>query len=619
MQAEAGPNPPVRRRSHFRRLFLYFGAATCLILLLTTTAFYLAGRSRLETEANARILRELRVHAARLDLQLQKCAARLEPILSRELASPGGHCPPAEMRSFLVDLLARTPNEDAWDFYITYEKFDYKDPDSDIVVDRHSWPDTYCSSYDYHDPKQTWYHQPKVTSKPFLTEPYFDLGSVNQTMVSYTIPFADRSGAFAGVVGVDILLDTLSRSVSRLRLVPDDGENGAEQCFILSSEGRLIAHPNPRLLPSRDFAGAMQADIPEGRVLRRELEGFADTDINESARRIYWVTAPFTGWRLCVSVSVDSLLRPIRSLEHTMLLVGALALGLMLAGVVIIARHAAAPIERLAASTSRIPESGEARRDEDELDSIYRSFRNMEGYQQRMQSANRELESFSYSVSHDLRGPLRVIEGFASLLRVRHSSKLDVEGLRLVDSIRHNVARMSVLIEDLLNFSRIGSTELHHAPVDMRVLATEVFEEVVPEAKRGTLEFNLGELPGCLGEASLLRQVWVNLLSNAVKFSSKAECPCIHVTAKVLPEGVWYEVADNGAGFDMRHAAKLFGAFQRLHDMRDYEGTGLGLSIVQRVVMRHGGQVEAEGVPGKGARFRFFIPAKPVIDTSLPT
>jgi len=617
MQVEVGLHPPVRRRSHFRRLLLYFGAATCLVLLLTTAAFYVAGRSRLETEANARILRELRVHAARIDLQLQKSAARLEPIVSRELASPTGHCPPAEMRSFLSDLLARTPTEDAWDFYITYEHYDYKDPDSDIVVDRRSWPDTYCASYDYHDEKQSWYHQPKVTSKPFLTEPYFDLGSVNQTMVSYTLPFADRSGAFAGVVGVDVLLDTLSRSVSRLHLVPAEEGEGAELCFILSPEGRLIAHPNTRLLPSKDFAGAQQADFAEGRALRHDTEGFSDLTVAETPRRVYWVTAPFTGWRLCASVSVSSLLRPIRSLEYTMLVVGALALILMLVGVVIIARHAAAPIERLAASTARAFEAGGAKRDEDELDSIYRSFRDMEGYQQRMQSANRELESFSYSVSHDLRGPLRVIEGFASLLKARHSTGLDVEGMRLVDSIRHNVARMSTLIDDLLNFSRIGSAELRHAPVDMRALASEVFDEVLPEARRGSVEFNLGELPHCLGETALLRQVWVNLLSNAVKFSSKSERPCIHITAKADSEGVWYEVADNGAGFDMRYAAKLFGAFQRLHDMREFEGTGLGLSIVQRVVTRHGGRVAAEGTPGKGARFRFFIPAKPALESTL--
>jgi len=616
MQVGAGSKPPVRRRSHFRRLLLYFGAAACLVLLLTAAAFYVAGRSRLETEANARILRELRVHAARIDLQLQKCAARLEPIISRELASPSGHCPPAEMRSFLSDLLARTPTEDAWDFYITYEKLDYKDPDSDILVDRRSWPDTYNASYDFHDEKQSWYHQPKVSSKPYLTEPYFDLGSVNQTMVSYTIPFADRSGAFAGVVGVDVLLETLSRSVSKLRLVPDTEEKGAELCFILSPEGRLIAHPNTRLLPSKDFAGAQQADFAEGRALGAATEGFSDITIGESPRRIYWVTAPFTGWRLCASVSVSALLSPIRSLEYTMLLVGSFALILMLVGVVIIARHAAAPIERLAASTARTDETGGVMHDEDELDSIYRSFRDMEGYQQRMQNANRELESFSYSVSHDLRGPLRVIEGFASLLKVRHSSGLDAEGMRLVDSIRHNVARMSTLIDDLLSFSRIGSAELRHAPVDMRALASEAFDEVLPESRRGLVEFNLGELPSCLGETALLRQVWVNLLSNAVKFSSKTERPCIHVTAKAEAEGVWYEVADNGAGFDMRHAAKLFGAFQRLHDMREYEGTGLGLSIVQRVVARHGGQVAAEGTPGKGARFRFLIPAKPVIEAS---
>ena len=229
-----------------------------------------------------------------------------------------------------------------------------------------------------------------------------------------------------------------------------------------------------------------------------------------------------------------------------------------------------------------------------------------------LEAANRELDAFSHSVSHDLRAPLRAITGFSAKVVKSHSGQLDTEGQRLLGVISSNAQRMSVLIDDLLAFSRTARAEVRHTRLDMEEIARSVFEEVAggPETRTKT-EFQLGELPNAEGDAPLLRQVWVNLLSNAVKYSSHAEKPVVEVTGEIEGDFAVYRVRDSGAGFDMAYADKLFGVFQRLHSVAEFEGTGIGLALVKRIVTRHGGRVWAEGEVGKGATFSFALPTRP--------
>ncbi len=228
-----------------------------------------------------------------------------------------------------------------------------------------------------------------------------------------------------------------------------------------------------------------------------------------------------------------------------------------------------------------------------------------------LEAANKELETFSYSVSHDLRAPLRAIEGFAGVMIDDYGARLDAEGQRLLGVIQANTTKMSRLIEDLLAFSRTACSELKHDRLDMEEMARSVITEIVadPGARTG-IDFTVGDLPETDGDATLVRQVWVNLLSNAVKFSSLKERPAIEVAGALEGNQVVYHVRDNGAGFDMRHADKLFGVFQRLHTADEFEGTGIGLALVQRIVARHGGRVWAKGEVGKGATFFFTLPAR---------
>jgi signal transduction histidine kinase len=224
-----------------------------------------------------------------------------------------------------------------------------------------------------------------------------------------------------------------------------------------------------------------------------------------------------------------------------------------------------------------------------------------------LEAANKELEGFSYSVSHDLRAPLRAVGGFAELLRDDHAEQLDAEGRRKLDVIRGEAARMGALIDDLLAFSRLGRKALQPSELDMAELVENVFARLRPDAK-ANLEFRLGRLPHACGDRALLEQVWVNLLSNAVKFSSKKEAPIIEVGAITEEREHVFFVRDNGAGFDPRYASKLFGVFQRLHDGAEFPGTGVGLALVQRIVVRHGGRVWADSKPGEGATFHFTLP-----------
>ena len=225
-------------------------------------------------------------------------------------------------------------------------------------------------------------------------------------------------------------------------------------------------------------------------------------------------------------------------------------------------------------------------------------------------AANRELEAFAYSVSHDLKAPLRAIDSFSQILLDEQGNALDAEGKRILGLVRDGAIRMAKLIDDLLALSRAGRHELRNGPVEMETLFRGALADVLPTQARAGSEVVIHPLPSAVGDASLLRQVATNLLSNAFKFSSKNENRRVEVGSLGGDEGIVYFVKDDGVGFDMKYAGKLFGVFQRLHTPREFEGTGVGLALARRIVERHGGRIWAEGEVGKGATF-FFTLGKP--------
>jgi len=242
-----------------------------------------------------------------------------------------------------------------------------------------------------------------------------------------------------------------------------------------------------------------------------------------------------------------------------------------------------------------------------------------------LEIANHELEAFSYSVSHDLRAPLRAMSGFSRILSEDYETQMPPEATRYLGLIDQNAGQMGELIDDLLRFSRLSRQQLNKQSVTMDEMVRQVLEELQAVQEGKEVEITIGKLPECQADPALLKQVWVNLLSNALKFTRK--CGAAKIEVGYLPHpklpaaltgtdpaakfegngGGAYFVKDNGVGFDMQYVNKLFGVFQRLHRAEDYEGTGVGLAIVQRVIHRHGGRVWAEAEVDKGATFYFTL------------
>jgi PAS domain S-box-containing protein len=225
-----------------------------------------------------------------------------------------------------------------------------------------------------------------------------------------------------------------------------------------------------------------------------------------------------------------------------------------------------------------------------------------------LETANKEMESFSYSVSHDLRAPLRAINGFVNILMEDYTPVLDKEGIGICNVIRNETTRMNQLIDDLLVLSRLNRTEMQKIPIDMHAMAKGIFMDLSASDNLQPIEFHLEDIPPAVVDPGLIHQVWTNLLENAITLTSKQEHTLICVNGKLEAGEVVYSVRDNGAGFEMQYVDRLFDVFQRLHSEKDFEGTGIGLAIVQRIILRHNGRVWAEGTVDQGAVFYFSLP-----------
>lgn len=236
-------------------------------------------------------------------------------------------------------------------------------------------------------------------------------------------------------------------------------------------------------------------------------------------------------------------------------------------------------------------------------------FRQVSERMAQLELANRELEAFACSVSHELRAPLRIVDGFVRVLEEEHSALLNEDGRRALAVVRGEARRMGRLIEDLLYFSRLERQDLCLSDIDMRTLVREVFEQLTVRAAHRDVDFRLEELPAARADSALLWQVWYNLLDNALKYTRHRPSTQIWISGTRQGAENLYMIRDNGAGFDMESAGKLFGVFQRLHRPEEFEGIGVGLALVRRVIRRHGGRVGAKAQLERGATFYFTLPS----------
>jgi len=241
------------------------------------------------------------------------------------------------------------------------------------------------------------------------------------------------------------------------------------------------------------------------------------------------------------------------------------------------------------------------------------------GYIAELEAANRDLEAFSFSVSHDLRAPLRAITGFCEIYLSEYGAGIPASGLEMLERVTTGAMRMDRLIEDLLRFSRLSRQPMLKRAVQLDRIVQQVLTDLEPQRSGRNIQLHVGKLPECEGDAALLQQVFVNLLSNAFKFTRDRDPAVVEIAAIERDGETILCVRDNGAGFDMQYAGKLFGVFQRLHASGEFEGTGVGLSIVQRIVQRHGGRIWAEGSVGNGAAFFFTLSPAHVACSDLPS
>jgi PAS domain S-box-containing protein len=228
--------------------------------------------------------------------------------------------------------------------------------------------------------------------------------------------------------------------------------------------------------------------------------------------------------------------------------------------------------------------------------------------EQQIRALNEELESFTYSVAHDLRAPLRAINGYSAILTDDYNSIIDQEGKRLLHVIMNNAKMMGKLIDDLLDFSRMGKLSVQHHPVDMNQLLSGIIANNFADLREKNIDLNINTLDPVHCDSSMIRQVFINLLSNAIKYSRNRNKPQITIGSNKQETEVVYFIRDNGVGFDMKYAKKLFGVFTRLHKTSEFEGTGVGLALVHRIISKHGGRIWAEGEIDKGATFYFSLP-----------
>ncbi len=335
-----------------------------------------------------------------------------------------------------------------------------------------------------------------------------------------------------------------------------------------------------------------------------------------------------TQWTLLLEFSQRKIQESAKEFAAWILLIGGIItiIGIIIAWIV--SRNITKPLKNLSAAATSIAggnytASVEVNR-ADELGELARSFNTMavqiknsqENLEQKvkertaqLEAANNELEAFSYSVSHDLRAPLRAIGGYAIMLKEDYGERLDAEAARITNTIMTNAKMMGQLIDDLIEFSKIGSKSIAHQKVDMRKLAELSVEELFKQEPLSKYyDIQIDNLPACSGDHNLLKQVWLNLIGNAIKYSSQQAKPRIEIGGHEDNKASHYFIRDNGVGFDMQYAHKLFGVFQRLHTDTVFKGTGIGLALVKRIINRHNGDIRAEAEPGKGAAFYFHIP-----------
>ena len=641
-------------RTFARKLQLAVGLAACAVLAVAAWINYKSSVHALEQQTDSEALKQVGAAAGDLDDFINKIGMIPEGIAARQEAI--GPAPDPGIIPYLASELESLPANEVYGIYLAFDAMKWSDPLACSWVNRATFPNEGHINYDYHEEKQEWYVGPKKTRALYVTEPYYDDGASNITMVSVTAPVLAKDGAYIGTAGADVALDRLVEIVRRLHL--RTSEKSSEYTYLVSRAGKIITHPDARLMLRKGYEGADVAQLPGGKLVAASAEGSASLRVNGEVRRLFWARAPITGWKVVLNVPEQEILRPVKALAVRSVLINTAAVIAMVLVVTLVATRMAGPITRLRRAAEAI-ESGEfdpasldhlaARRDE--FGGLAHTFQSMaqeiRSREQRLATWNLELErrveerttelaaardqaeeanrtksAFLANMSHELRTPMNAIIGYSEMLAEEAEDLGQEEFIPDLKKIHGAGRHLLSLINDVLDLSKIeaGKMTVYVESFEIKPMLDDVAATIQPliEKNGNALEVDCpADIGAMRADLTKVRQTLFNLFSNAAKFTEKGK-----ISLEVRRENVdgadriLFRVKDSGIGMTPEQLGKLFQAFTQADasTTRKYGGTGLGLTITKKFCLMMGGDVTVESEYGSGTTFTVWLPAEVVVE-----